>query len=373
MKDGQITVLVVDDEAIIRESIGAYLEDSEYKVRKASSGQMALEMTAEALPDIVLLDLSMPAMSGIEVLERLVSQYVALPVLIVSGLGSLEDAIGAIKKGAWDYVTKPIQNMEVLEHAIARAIEKRNLRRENLRYREHLEQEVEQRTRDLRDRTVELEETQSRLLAENEERRNTEMELQKALTGTVKALALVEEERDPYTVGHQRRVARLAVAISKGMGMEPEQVQAIRMAGLIHDIGKVSIPAEILNKPGRLSEPEFRLIRGHAETGYQILKTIEFPWPLADIVRQHHERLDGSGYPLGLMKADICIEAQVLAVADVVEAMSSDRPYRAALGIQPALEEIDANRENHFENKIVDACLRLFREEEFCFDKTSEM
>jgi len=195
--------------------------------------------------------------------------------------------------------------------------------------------------------------------------------LRRALTGTVKALALVEEERDPYTVGHQRRVARLAVAIGTEMGLESEQVQAIRMAGLIHDIGKVSVPAEILNKPGRLSDAEFRLIRGHAETGYQILKTIEFPWPLADIVRQHHERLDGSGYPLGLSKEDIRPEARVLAVADVVEAMSSDRPYRASLGIEPALKEIDANRGNHFEDQIVDACLKLFREENFSFEKTS--
>jgi PAS domain S-box-containing protein len=189
--------------------------------------------------------------------------------------------------------------------------------------------------------------------------------LRNTLEGTVNALAALAETRDPYTAGHQERVANLACAIAGEMGLSEAQIQGIRMAGLVHDIGKIHIPAEILSKPTQLTEIEMQMIRTHPQTAYDILCTVEFPWPVASVVLQHHERVDGSGYPHGLADSDILLEARILAVADVVEAMASDRPYRPAHGIDEALAEIEERAGTLYDNQVVQACLRLFREKGF--------
>jgi PAS domain S-box-containing protein/putative nucleotidyltransferase with HDIG domain len=189
--------------------------------------------------------------------------------------------------------------------------------------------------------------------------------LQMTLEGTVNSLASAIEMRDPYTAGHQRRVTQLACAIAEEMGLPGEQIDGLRLAGLVHDIGKINVPAEILSKPGPLTELEFGLIKMHPQVGYDILKEIEFPWPVAQIVLQHHERMDGSGYPQGLSGEEIILEARILAVADVVEAMSSHRPYRPSRGIDEALEEISHNRGILYDPEVVDACLKLFAEKGF--------
>ncbi len=192
--------------------------------------------------------------------------------------------------------------------------------------------------------------------------------LDKALTGTVRAMAMTIEIRDPYTAGHQRRVSRLSGAIAAAMGLPAEDNEGIRMAGEIHDIGKIYVPAEILSKPGQLTDIELAIIRTHAQVGYDILKTIEFPWPIATIIYQHHERMDGSGYPNQLKGEQILREARIIAVADVVEAMSSHRPYRPSFGIHKALAEIERNRERLYDAAVVDVCLRLFQKENFSFE-----
>ncbi|HET7833670.1 MAG TPA: HD domain-containing phosphohydrolase [Gallionella sp.] len=188
-----------------------------------------------------------------------------------------------------------------------------------------------------------------------------------AMKNTVVALARTLEMRDPYTAGHQTKVAELATAIAEMMQLPPEQIEGIHLAGVVHDIGKIYIPAEILSKPGRLTDLEFNFINAHPQRGYDILKEIEFPWPIAQMVLQHHERMNGSGYPQGLQMPEILLEARILAVADVVEAMSSYRPYRPALGINAALEEIDRNRNTLYDSRVVDACLILFRERHYAF------
>ena len=190
-------------------------------------------------------------------------------------------------------------------------------------------------------------------------------QLGKTFIATVNALASAAEARDPYTAGHQRRVTVLACAIATEMGLTDEQFDGLRLAGLIHDIGKINIPAEILNKPGKISEIEFNIIKTHPEMGYDIVKEIEFPWPVARIMLQHHERLDGSGYPRGLMNGGIMLEAKILAVADVIEAMASHRPYRSALGIKAALAEITSNKGILYDPEVVDSCERLFIEKGF--------
>jgi len=199
------------------------------------------------------------------------------------------------------------------------------------------------------------------------ERKNMESELQqtleklrKTLGGTIEAMARTVESRDPYTAGHQHRVADLARAIGSNMGLPADSIDALRLAGQVHDIGKIGVPVEMLSKPGRLSDMEFEIIKAHSVTGYEILKDIEFPWPIANIVLQHHERIDGTGYPNGLKGEDILIESQIIAVADVVEAMASHRPYRPALGIEMALGEIRKNRGRLYNPEIADTCLNLF-------------
>jgi PAS domain S-box-containing protein len=186
--------------------------------------------------------------------------------------------------------------------------------------------------------------------------------LRESIKTTIQVLSLASEAKDPYTAGHHRRVSHLARAIAKEQGLSRDIIEGIRMAGSIHDIGKLSVPAEILTKPARLTELEFSLIKEHSQAGYDMLKNVESPWPLADIVYQHHERMNGTGYPRNLKDDEILTAARVMAVADVVEAMSSHRPYRPSLGIEAALEEIAKNRGTLYDADVVDACLRLFRE-----------
>ncbi|MBI4744031.1 MAG: PAS domain S-box protein [Actinobacteria bacterium] len=207
------------------------------------------------------------------------------------------------------------------------------------------------------------------------ERKRMERELRESLEKlkriteeTICALATTVEIRDPYTAGHQQRVSKLACGIAREMGFSEEGIEGIYMAGLAHDIGKIHVPAEILSKPGVISKVEFDMIRTHPEIGYDILKTIEFSCPIAQMVLQHHERMDGSGYPAGLSGDEIILEARILAVADVVEAMSSYRPYRPSLGVEMALEEISQNRGILYDTDVVDACLKLFNEKGFKFD-----
>ncbi|MFW5771460.1 MAG: HD domain-containing phosphohydrolase [Spirochaetota bacterium] len=201
----------------------------------------------------------------------------------------------------------------------------------------------------------------------DEKLKKTLHQLRTAMGGVIQAMALTVESRDPYTAGHQRRVADLARAIAGKMGLGVDEVEGIRLGGIIHDLGKISVTAEILSKPGRISELEFELIKSHPLTAFEILKTIEFPWPLAHIVLQHHERYDGSGYPYGLAGEEINMHARILAVADVVEAMASHRPYRPALGIATALEEIITQRGVLYDPGVVDACEILISTEGYSF------
>ncbi|MCX5991493.1 MAG: HD domain-containing protein [Chloroflexi bacterium] len=193
--------------------------------------------------------------------------------------------------------------------------------------------------------------------------------LEKLLEDTIGAIALIVQKKDAHTARHQKRVSSLACAIGREMGLKSSQVDVIGLAALLHDLGKVFIPADTLDKPGKLSEAEFSIVKNHAEADFQILKTIDLFCPIADIVHQHHERINGSGYPLGLKGDDILMEARVVAVADVVEAMVSDRTYRPALGVEAAMNEIAAGKGTLYDANAVDACIRLFGEGKFEFDK----
>lgn len=193
------------------------------------------------------------------------------------------------------------------------------------------------------------------------DRKKSERKLVVAFESIIIAMSKAMESRDPYTAGHQKRVASIAVLIAEKMGMGPDQIEGVQMAGMIHDIGKISIPAEILTKPIALTDIERQMVRSHAENGYQILKDVPFIWPIADIVRQHHERIDGSGYPLGLKGDQILLEARILAVADTIEAMASHRPYRPALTLDATFQEIERLAGNTLDPEVVDVALDLFK------------
>lgn len=213
-------------------------------------------------------------------------------------------------------------------------------------------------------KTIKLEKKEKESI---EELKKSNEQLSKLFSDIVNTLVSLVEIRDPYTAGHQRRVACLASEIAKKMKLSDDQLEEIRIASMVHDIGKMYVPAEILSKPGKLSEHEFNIIKSHPLAGYDILKNVDFPWSVSQIVLQHHEREDGSGYPHGLESNEILAEAKIIAVSDVVEAMSSHRPYRSSLGIDMALKEIKENKGKLYDPYVVDACLEVFRKDKFTF------
>jgi putative nucleotidyltransferase with HDIG domain len=285
---------------------------------------------------------------------------------LAGSFNTMVDSLRAAHKEVEDFNRVLEQKVEDRAQALEKEIADRRRAERDLRLiKEELENQVLKRTDELAKANQELRGKVLDTRRAEDQLQNTLFKLQKALEGTVKAMSLTIEMRDLYTAGHQRRVTNLAVAIGREMGLDQEQINGIRMAGVIHDIGKIAIPAEILSKPTRLSRNEFQLIKDHPRVGYDILKTIEFPWPVAQIVLQHHERVDGSGYPDGLVGDAILLEARIIAVADHVEAMSSHRPYRPALGLDKALEDIRRGRGIQFDARVVDACFRLFREKRF--------
>jgi response regulator RpfG family c-di-GMP phosphodiesterase len=291
--------------------------------------------------DIILADFKLPGFDAFGALRVRNEICPETPFICVSGSIGEETAIELLKSGAVDYVIK--DRPERLPFAVGRALDE--VREKKLR---------NQNDEDLKEAYHQLKAGQRKL--------------RETMDGIIRVLGQTVEVRDPYTAGHQRRVAKLASAMAEKLGLSQDMIRGVRMAGEIHDLGKISLPAEILSKPTKLTSLEFGLIKLHPQTGYDILKEIDFSQPIAEEVYQHHERMDGSGYPRGLKGNEILIEARILAVADVVEAMNSHRPYRPALGLEKALAEIEMNRGVLYDPSSVDACLHLFREKDYQFE-----
>lgn len=341
MQDGtqRRKILIVDDEPSVLRTLERIVKRIQGECTLAFSAEEARDILEKEAFDLILCDIRLPGESGMGLVSHVLSEYPETAVIMVSGVDDPEVAEKALKIGAYGYIIKPFKTNEVIIN-VSSALRRQRLEAEKQFYLGKLELLVA-------DRTAKLQET---------------------LEGVVQIISLTVESRDPYTAGHQTRVAQLACNMAEEMGCPVDQVKGIRMAGMIHDLGKISIPSEILSKPGRLGDAEFSLIKIHPQVGYDILKGIDFPWPVAQVVYQHHERMDGTGYPRGLKGDEIVLEARIIAVADVVEAMASHRPYRPALGVEKAFEEIADKAGTLYEPEAVNACLRLFRQKGFSFD-----
>ena len=326
--------MIVDDNPTNIDLLVSTLND-DYRLGVAKNGAKALEFVSKRKPDIILLDIMMPEMNGFEVCGHLKADPATrdIPVVFITAVDDAPRKMKGFELGAVDYVTKPFLGEEV-----------------RARVRTHLA--LKSMREKIENRNVDLEQMV----------REKTIELEKLLEATISTITLMAEIRDPYTSGHQRRVAELAVAIARRMVLPRDKVRAVELAGILHDIGKIRVPTSIMNRPGKLLETERELLKIHPKVGYELLKKIPFPLPVAEIVLQHHEREDGSGYPFQLKGDQILLEARILAVADVTEAQSSYRPYRPALGIDAAIDEISSNSGSLYYPPAVDACIALFKE-----------
>jgi putative two-component system response regulator len=347
-------ILVVDDMPENITLLADILTFKGYEVITAESGAEALILIKNQHPDLVLLDVMMPGMTGYEVCQavRADPAICILPIILVTALDPSE-RIKGLEVGADDFLTKPINQPELL------------VRVRSLLHIKELYDTVQSQKSALAEwnRTLEM-----RVAEQVYQLRDSYERLQESLNGSVLSLISALERRDPYTAGHQRRVSLLACAIAKEMGIPENQMEGVRIASMLHDIGKICVPADILCKPGKISASEYGVIKDHPGTGFEILQNVDFPWPIAKIVKQHQERLDGSGYPSQLSGVDILIEARIIGVADVVEAIATHRPYRVAFGLDLALEEIATKRGTLYDAEVVDACLKLFKEKLFKMD-----
>lgn len=373
-------ILVVDDDATVLELYQKILCPEKplpifpsFEITCCTQGDQAVDAVRRSLEEnapyaVVFVDLNMPpGPDGEWTAEEIHKLDPILNIIMVTGYRSV--SIGYLQQqpgfsNSLLYLQKPFHRLEIIQFATALST-KWQAERQLLSLHAELEFLVEKRT-------AELVESNKMLKIEIENRKGVQHELKqsfenlkKVMHSTVKAIAMTVEKRDPYTSGHQHRVSALARAIAEEIGLSEDQTEGLYMAAAIHDIGKISLPAEILAKPVQLSSIELRLIQAHAQAGYDILKGVEFPWPIAEIVLQHHERMNGSGYPQGLSGDGILLEARIIGVSDVVETMASHRPYRPSIGMDKALEEIIQNKGTLYDAQVVDACLTVFNQKGF--------
>ena len=334
-------ILVVDDESYVREIISRKLADDGYECDQAADAATALSLLSENSYECVLSDINMPGMDGIELLRRIRLADQDVAVIMITGAPDLDGALEAMRLGAHDHLAKPL-NLAHLSLTVERAIEKKRLVQENREYQRNLETMVLERTKQLHEANEEL---------------------RKLFMGSIKALAQALEAKDEYTQGHSERVAEVSVNIAKYLSLSEREVHDIWLAGLLHDIGKIGIRESVLNKPGKLDAVEWELVRRHPVVAERILCPIDELSEVIRIVRHHHERYDGTGYPDGLKGGRIPLGARILAVADAYDALTSRRPYRDALSQEEALGVIEEAAGSQFDPVIVRAFLTSLRRE----------
>jgi len=325
-------ILLVDDEAMIRRLLSQKLSAEGYRCEQAANAEQALEKLKEDSIELVILDIRMPGKSGVELLSEIKAKYPDMAVIMATAIDDANTAINCMKAGAYDYVTKPF-NLDEVSFSVRRALEKRRLELENRDYQQHLEQKVEEQAQKIR----------------------------ASFFNAITALAYALEAKDVYTSGHSQRVTEISEAIAEHLGLPRETIEKIRLAGLVHDIGKIGVRESVLNKPGSLSDEEFKHVRLHSQTGERILKPIVDDEEILKAVRHHHERYDGWGYPDGLQGEQIPRLARIIAVADTFDAMTSERSYRKALTEEEACAEVERCRGTQFDPEAADAFLEVWR------------
>ena len=336
----RVRVLIVDDEPDIREMLCDLLR-FEYDCEAAASAEDALLLLNETKFQLIVSDITMGGMSGLEMIPHVVAHSPESVVVMISGMQTIESAIEALRVGAFDYVMKPFDLRQV-EASVKRAVEHYELREAKRRYENHLEEMVAQRTTELDQALVSLED---------------------AYRSTLKALTAALETRDAETHGHSERVVTFSLRLGRELGLSKEQLKSLEFGSLLHDIGKIGVPDAILRKPAKLNEEEWMRMREHPLHGQQILRDIEFLRGAARVVAQHHEKWDGSGYPLGLRGEEIDLNARIFSVADAFDAMISDRVYRRGRSYEAAAEELDLWAGRQFDPRIVEAFHRVPRED----------
>jgi response regulator RpfG family c-di-GMP phosphodiesterase len=331
-KETRVKIMVVDDEARVRDIVSRKLTNEGYECITASDGLEAITTLKTYQVDLVLLDVIMPGKPGTTVLRELRSKYEDIAVIMVTAVSDIETAIKLMKMGAYDYIIKPI-DLNVLTISVDRALEKRRLLLENKSYQLHLEDKLEEQT----------------------------VKIRESFLNAIKSLAFALEARDEYTSGHSERVTELSIAIAEELEISQDMIQKIRLAGLVHDIGKIGVKETILNKPEPLTADEYAHVQAHCETGGRILIPIVDDDEILDIVIHHHERFDGRGYPDGISGEQTSLGARIVSVADAYDAMTSTRPYRAALSIEDAIDEIERNKGTQFDPQVADAFIKVLR------------
>ena len=358
------SILLIDDEEAILDIMTMMLADEGYDLHTACSAEEGLKTLNESSNfSLIISDQMMPGMTGVQFFAQARKICPNALRVLLTGYTDTDAIIEAINSGGIHlYLTKPWRKDELL-YSINQMLSKAELLIENRR----LDELVKKQNVELLELNKSLEEKvrlKTLHLDQRAEELKTSYERTRLiLEGTVLAMSKIVESRDPYTAGHEQQVARIACIIAEKMSLSENEIEAIRIAGSLHDIGKIAVPSEILTKPGRLGRLEMEMVKTHSQNAYDILKTIEFPYPIAQIILQHHERMDGSGYPQGLSGKDILLEARIIGVADVLEAMSSHRPYRPALGMEVAIEEIVKHRGTLYDPHVVDACLSIYKAE----------
>ncbi len=337
-------LLIVDDDRAVREMLAEGLSSFGYTTRTASSAEEALRVINELSPAVVLSDIDMPGENGFELLRRIKGSDPDLDVIMVTGAIDAGTAVHAIRHGASDYVTKPF-NLDEVQIVIDRTLEKRRLLLENRDYQERLEELVTLRTHEVTEKKREVE----RLFGE----------LQQSYESSLQALVTALDFRDNETQGHSYRVVEYAILVAGKLGVGDPALSWVRRGAILHDVGKIGVPDAILRKPGKLTAEEWAEMRKHPEMGFRMLEHVAFFEPALDIVLSHQERWDGSGYPRGLAGEQIPLGARIFAVVDTFDAMTSNRPYRAALSIQDARDEIQRCRGTQFDPKVADAFLAI--------------
>lgn len=334
--DVRSKILVVDDEKDACNLLASFLEEKGYDTTVAYDGPSALEIAQGKTPDVVLLDIRMPKMNGVEVLRQIKEFSKDIIVIMVTAVNNLETALQAVREGANDFMRKPVNLLE-LELLIEKALDKKRLVFENRDYQTRLEEKVVEQTATLR---------------------KLYFDLKKANLDIVRVLSDAIEAKDPYTKGHCGRVASYSLNLGKTIGLRPEQMEVLEYGALLHDIGKIGVHGSILNKPEKLNEDEYKHIRTHPGTGNHILRDIDMFKEVKTLVRQHHERHDGKGYPDGLDGSQLNILSRIIIIADAYDAMTSDRPYRKGIPQKRAISILRENRGTQFDPELLDIFIK---------------